>query len=185
MDDSFFTGKEFRKTVKKYSRDRSEKKNISTALRQHESYTRRTRDVEYAIERMLDTGRYTKEHMLVIRDPFCLAPLTAYILFVTEEPCRVTVRLEDGTFYEHTAEAAVRHRIPVLGLHAGRSNAVSLELKKGSKLLGERKIEIRTASLPKCFQNEIQIKMEDIRKYITQSFHRSCKIRSHMIRKTI
>ncbi len=165
-----YTGQEFYRLVCKYRTEWEEASPVRSPIPQRESFTRRTRDVERTIEKLLATGHYTEDNMLVIQDPFRLAPLTAYILFTTSEPCQVSVRLGDGSLYSHTTESAVTHRIPVLCLRSGRENEVNLELKKGSEVILEKQVAIQTPKLPARYVDAVKIKKKAAASYFPLIF---------------
>ena len=82
-------------------------------------------------EKILDEGKYVFPNMFMTRNPYGEAPLTAIILFVTEKPCGVRVTVKGDipeTDYTYTLPVTTRHRVPVIGLYAGRKNQVCVEL---------------------------------------------------------
>lgn len=153
-----YTGEEFGHWVNRGTGRASEHKRIRTSLGQEEGSVFRSKAVDNALERILDTGRYTEEKMFVVKNPFCIAPLTAMILFVTKEPCSVHITLEDGRILDQKSEMTTRHRIPVYGLHAGRENRIHLELWNESGCWYEKEIAITTGSLPRCLSEQVQVR---------------------------
>ena len=87
-----------------------------------------------AIEEMLlaelDSGFYSFEEPFVVVDPYGKSPLSALVLFLTDEPMRICVHVPgrtrladvDFTFDGYNT----RHKIPVFGLYAGTLNVVRL-----------------------------------------------------------
>lgn len=78
----------------------------------------------------LKLGTYTVDEPLVVVNPYGNSPLTAYILFETEIPMRITVEMVGRTadvsfFYEYT-DYQTQHMIPIYALYAGEDNLVNL-----------------------------------------------------------
>lgn len=123
------------------------------------SYVEKSRVLDRGYDRVLKSGKYDEQHMLAVINPYCQAPLTALLLFVTEAPCRVRVYVEDGKLYSYTSEAVEEHRLPVFGLHAGRENQVTVEMlgKKGEVTFTQC-LYLYTKSLPKLLTDMICVK---------------------------
>lgn len=153
-----YTGEEFDHWVKKSSKDGDGTKRIRTDLGQDEGSAFHSNAIDHAVERILDTGRYTEKNMFVVKNPFRIAPLTALILFVTEVPCSVHITLEDGKILDERSEMGTRHRIPVYGLRAGQGNRIHLELWNESGCWYEKEIRITTGALPRCLEEQVQIR---------------------------
>lgn len=114
--------------------------------------------LEQYYEDLLDRGKYTESHMLAVLNPFYYAPLTAMILFCTEFPCSVRVRLEEGEDYELVTERQTRHRIPVFYLHAGRANEIHIELiNDEGEIIKKNSIQLYTFPLPKCMEDMVEV----------------------------
>ena len=134
------------------------KKRIRTDLCQNESMVFRSKAIDNEIEKILDSGKYTEKKMLVLKNPYGTTPLTALILFTTEKPCSVHIRLEGGEILDHRTPMSQRHRIPVYGLHAGQTNRICLELWEGTSLSMMREILIETGALPKSLVGQVQVR---------------------------
>lgn len=68
---------------------------------------------------------------MVIQNPYQVSPLTAVIIFDTKEECAVRFTVKGKTEAADISgevEAAVSHRIPVIGLYPAMENTVVLEL---------------------------------------------------------
>lgn len=131
---------------------------IDTKIPLKKSHARISSMLEQYYETLLDSGKYTEDHMLVVLDPYCQAPLTAIILFTTKESCAVNVRLEDGEDYSMTTERGKRHRIPIFYLHAGKKNEVTVNLldKDGNECM-TKKLYLHMNPLPKSLEDMIGI----------------------------
>ena len=72
---------------------------------------------------------YTMEAPLVVKDPYGNSPLTAAVVFKTEEETAVTVTVKGKDKkgdISQTFEAGTTHVLPVYGLYAGYKNEVVL-----------------------------------------------------------
>lgn len=93
-------------------------------------------EVQWEIERQIledyYLGSYTPENPYIILDPYGWAPLSALIMFKTEEPTSISIKVhgkDDYTHIEHTfKEEKTFHQIPVTGLYADYENTVEIVL---------------------------------------------------------
>ena len=110
-------------------------------------------------EEQLQSGNYTWEDPLVVVNPYELAPLTALVLFRTQEKCSVRFTVPGKNPVNDvtgTVKAANDHRVPVVGLYAETLNQVKLELLgEDGRVLREKTIEIQTKSLPKVLREDV------------------------------
>lgn len=78
----------------------------------------------------LTEGGYTLENPFVVVDPYGLSPLTALVLFETEESARISVEvagLRGGESFENIfTEEKIQHIIPVYGLYSEEETDVTL-----------------------------------------------------------
>lgn len=74
---------------------------------------------------------YTFKEPLVVVDPFEIAPLSAIVLFETEEPSKITVTVEGlnggQTFSQEYSTFETVHQIPIYGLYEQKETTVTLE----------------------------------------------------------
>jgi arylsulfate sulfotransferase len=77
-------------------------------------------------------GSYTIQKPYFIQDPYQANPLSALILFETAEPAKITVTVTGkdpySTFTYTNPDFSRHHEVPVLGLYAGKSNSVTLNV---------------------------------------------------------
>lgn len=110
---------------------------------------------EDAIREEWEAGTYTADAPLVVLDPYAVAPLSALVLFETEEPVTVNYsvlgKTEDTTISHSIDEANTTHQIPVLGLYAGYNNTVDFELVDEAGNTTDYQIEIETEEIPEGF----------------------------------
>lgn len=124
-----------------------------TSMEQTENDVMASYQKDQELEGILNSGKYTEKNPYVEVDPFGVSPLTAMVLFQTKEryAVKVTVRGKrkmldiSGTVRGLTRE----HRIPVVGMYAGKRNSVKIQLldKKG-KTVKAFTLKIKTKKLP-------------------------------------
>ncbi|MFC2947023.1 aryl-sulfate sulfotransferase [Virgibacillus sediminis] len=121
-------------------------------------------ELEQSIMDEYKKGDYTLTDPFIAEDPFGWSPLTALILFETDEQSKVTVEVEgkdEHTGIKHTFdEFTKRHQVPVYGLYAGTDNVVTITVtdKDGNKQSNE--LTISTDPLPASIQ-DIEVKTAD------------------------
>ena len=103
-------------------------------------------DNEYFIR-----NKDTFDNPRIILNPYKISPLTALIMFKTNDSTIVTVTVlgkDDKTTLTHTFTSTKEHYIPIYGLYAGTTNKVIIEMN------GEKKVlEIETDALPEDLKN--------------------------------
>ena len=76
---------------------------------------------ELAINEILKSGEYDFDNILVIKNPYEIAPMSALALFVTDKPCKVryTVAGKRGSedFTKCDENITRYHRVPMLGMY--------------------------------------------------------------------
>lgn len=121
----------------------------------YSEFTDEIRANEEDIRAQWADGDYNAEAPLVVLDPYGIAPLSALVLFETEEPVTVTYgvegQTEDTTFINTIEEAKTIHELPVFGLYAGRDNTVRIELEDADGNITEHQVQITTEPLPEGF----------------------------------
>lgn len=130
---------------------------ISTSIDTNESLVTKAGAISQAITRILASGRYTWKRMLVIQNPYNIAPLTAYIIFTTKEPCRVHISMENDTLFDNTTSLSTKHMIPVYGMHANSDNNIIIELIKDGKIIYKKNVIIHTGPLPPSLKNAVSV----------------------------
>lgn len=101
-------------------------------------------------------GDFTVQDPLIILDPYDTAPLTALVMFHTDEPTRVRVTVagtDDNSSIARTYESyRTEHRVPVLGLYPDSANSVELQLEtEDGDVIAESSVTIETEPLPEDF----------------------------------
>lgn len=131
-------------------------------IQQEQSYSVKTMSRDYLLEQLLHSGEYTFDHMFLIRNPFGEAPLTAVVLFYLEKAARVRVTTKGDipeTDYVSILPKKKYHRVPILGLYAGRENKVLIELlDEEDQVLASHQISLETVTLPSDLRDAITVK---------------------------
>jgi hypothetical protein len=135
---------------------------IRSNIYEETMYALKTQTRDYYLEKMLRSGEYTFQNMFVVRNPYGEAPLTALALFETENPCRVRVTVRGDipeTDYVANIPAEKYHRVPILGLYAGRENKVRIELiDEGGNVAASHTMPIVTKPLPADLRDIVEPK---------------------------
>lgn len=106
----------------------------------------------------LNSGAYSFESPFILVNPYGISPMTALVMFQTEEPSRISIHVDGDT---QLAEVDYQfdgyntdHMIPVYGLYAGRVNGVTLtaQTRDGQKQV--QQLEIETDALPDALSHE-------------------------------
>ena len=101
---------------------------------------------------------YTIDEPNVILDPYKVSPLTALILFETDDEVepKVTIKGKDElTTYTHVFEKGKKHYLSIYGLYADATNEVLIEYGNVSKT-----ISIKTDKLPDNFILPTEVKAD-------------------------
>lgn len=119
---------------------------------------------EVAISESLITGQYNKEKDFktegytidnpnVILNPYGNSPLTALILFETNEEVSPTVTIagkDENTTFTHTFNASQEHLLSIYGLYADYNNEVIIEYEVDGETISKT-VNIQTEELPDDF----------------------------------
>lgn len=140
-----------------YIKELWQKASGKTNIEEKISLALMSRAIDNAIEYELHRGVYNEKNILVIKNPFGLAPLTALALFETTKKCRVRVTVEGDCPMEFESKEAYFHRIPILGMYAGRENYVRLELVENGICLEAIRFSIQTPKLSRYLKNMIGV----------------------------
>ena len=109
------------------------------------SLVEKQRDLE---DDLISEG-YTIDNPKIIVNPYEISPLTALVIFETEEEVSPTVTVvgeDEHSTFTHTFDANTVHYLPIYGLYADTSNEVIISY--GDV---EKKVAIKTEALPEDF----------------------------------
>ncbi len=101
------------------------------------------------IEEEFEIEGYTIDSPNIILDPYDNSPLTALVIFKTEESVSPVVTIkgkDEHTTYTQTFDANTEHYLPILGLYADTDNEIIIEIEGN-----EKTINIKTEPLPDNF----------------------------------
>lgn len=115
------------------------------------------------VERTIKTNGYTIDNPKVLLDPYNASPLTALILFETEEEVspKVTIEGKDKlTTIETEFAKNTKHYLPIYGLYADYNNKIDISytLSDGKKIT--KQVEIQTNKLPDDFVLPTSVKKD-------------------------
>ena len=115
------------------------------------------------VEKTIKTNGYTIDNPKVLLDPYDASPLTALILFETEEEVspKITIEGKDKlTTIETEFAKNTKHYLPIYGLYADYNNKVDISytLSDGKKIT--KQVEIQTDKLPDDFVLPTSIKKD-------------------------
>lgn len=116
-----------------------------------------------AIEKTIKTNGYTIDNPKVLLDPYNASPLTALILFETEEEVspKITIEGKDKlTTIETEFAKNTKHYLPIYGLYADYNNKVDISytLSNGKEIT--KQVEIQTNKLPDDFVLPTSVKKD-------------------------
>ena len=103
-------------------------------------------DSQIEKEKEFQIEGYTIDNPNVIVNPYGNSPLTALVIFQTDEDVEVTVTIpgkDKNSTFTHTFEATKEHYLPIYGLYAGKKNEITLKVGDQTK-----KVVIETEALP-------------------------------------
>ena len=132
--------------------------NLSTAKKEL-ALTPSMRTEQEELEKEFTSKGYTLDNPNIIVDPYHNSPLTALVIFETEEKVvpKVTIPGEDElTTYTKTFEKNKVHYLPILGLYPDKVNKITIEYGDVKKTL-----KIKTAKLPEDFIMPTEIEKDE------------------------
>ncbi|MCP1102193.1 arylsulfate sulfotransferase [Aequitasia blattaphilus] len=118
---------------------------------------------EAAMMKEFECGNYTFENPLIKLNPYLIAPLSAVVLFETEEATAITVIVhgkEENGNISHTYPKERIHILPVYGLYQDYENKVEIQIYNGKSNF----MTIKTEKLRAC-ADEL-IKMDTTYEYL-------------------
>lgn len=132
---------------------------LETTLPQVKTLVATSYEIDQQVQAEQENG-YTWEEPLAILNPYQISPLTAVILFDTEEECGVRFTVKGKTEAADISgevEASTSHRVPVIGLYPEMDNTVVLELlDSDGNVTDSQEITITTEALPDKLKDVVQ-----------------------------
>ncbi len=122
---------------------------------------------EKKYQTLLKSGEYTEDNIYVQLDPYDASPLSALLLFQTEDAMTVDISVagkdEETTIKNSFDDYTTDHSVPILGLYSDTENEVTVTLTDESGNSMEKKVTIKTGTLAKSIAN-IEVKEADTTK---------------------
>ncbi|WP_040929624.1 aryl-sulfate sulfotransferase [Nosocomiicoccus massiliensis] len=126
------------------------------------------KEIDKEINESYYNDNYTYDNPFIRVDPYGNSPLSAYVMFNTDEPTKVTYtvigKTEDTSYTYESPNYEVRHQIPIVGLYAGTVNEVLITVtnENGEEL--EHQIEIETDELDEDFYTVDTVKEKQMKR---------------------
>nr|WP_242550312.1 aryl-sulfate sulfotransferase [Enterococcus sp. MJM16] len=122
------------------------------AVSLNEDWQEEQDEKEKSYQSLLASGKYDEDNIYVKLDPYDASPLSALLLFQTDEAMKVAISVagqdEGSTIKNSFDEYTTAHSIPVLGLYADTENEVTVTLTDEAGNSVEKKVTIKTGTLP-------------------------------------
>lgn len=138
---------------------------LSVSLNDEWQETQSEKEKKY--QNLLKSGEYTEDNIYVQLDPYDASPLSALLLFQTEDAMTVDISVagkdEATTIKNSFDDYETDHSIPVLGLYPDTENEVTVTLTDESGNSMEKTVTIKTGTLAKSIAN-IEVKEADTTK---------------------
>ncbi|MGL4361763.1 MAG: aryl-sulfate sulfotransferase [Cellulosilyticaceae bacterium] len=136
------------------------------------------KELEVEMLRDFKGGAFTYDAPFIKMNPYKVAPLTALVMFNTEEEVAVTVTVkgkEESANIAHTYKKSKEHILPVLGLYGDYENKVEIKLSSGEQSV----FTIKTEKLPERVVEPTSIKttsayMEDNLMFVSPTGRAFC-----------
>ena len=114
---------------------------------------------QYELEKNYSAKGYTIEEPKVVLNPYGNSPLTALVLFETEEEVEPTIIVEGKsklTTFKNTFSKSKEHYLPIYGLYPDKENIVIINFGDVTK-----EIKIKTEKLPEDFILPTNVKKDE------------------------
>ena len=114
---------------------------------------------QYELEKNYSAKGYTIEEPKVVLNPYGNSPLTALVIFETEEEVEPTIIVEGKsklTTFKNTFSKSKEHYLPIYGLYPDKENIVTINFGDVTK-----EIKIKTEKLPEDFILPTNVKKDE------------------------
>ena len=120
----------------------------------------RQKEIDEKLRSEYESGGYTLDDPFVVVNPYGISPLTALVMFDTDEEVQVAVKVM-GNQPEENIELSIgggqfyskKHIVPVYGLYAGVENKVELAVSDKDNNITKKLISINTDELQPLLSN--------------------------------
>ncbi|QCX25144.1 aryl-sulfate sulfotransferase [Companilactobacillus futsaii] len=108
-------------------------------------------------QKVVKNKDYTLDDPYIKVNPYKSSPLTALVIFQTDQKAKVSYTVEgktDQTDITNTVNgSSTTHQVPVVGLYANTTNTVTINVTYEDGTTDQKTIQIKTGSLPKYIKN--------------------------------
>lgn len=129
------------------------------------AYLNNQKVTEEEIAHKIKGNTYTLEDPLVLLNPYGLSPLSALLVFNTEDEAKVSLKIYGKDLYttfEHEFnDYKTEHKVPVYALYADKENRVLVTTTSRDNEVQTNTITIKTEPLPNDFTH---VKIEELQK---------------------
>lgn len=143
----------------------TEPEELSVTLNEEWQEDQSEKEKEY--QELLKSDNYNVDNIYVKVDPYDASPLSALLLFQTEEAMKVEISVagkdDESTIKNNFDDYTTDHSIPVLGLYADTDNEVTVKLTNEAGTSVEKKVTIKTGALAKSIA-DIEVNDADTEK---------------------
>jgi len=112
----------------------------------------------------LHSGLYTEQQPLLLDNPYGSSPLTALLVFTTETPASVHVRVKGKTADADIANSfpkpETQHIIPIYGLYPDYLNTIEVTTTYSSGLVNETTLQLQTEAIEPKTIDQIKIQTD-------------------------
>lgn len=152
----------------------AQEKNIKVLLNRYNKQA----DIDEQLRAEYEVGGYTLEKPFVVVNPYGNSPLTALVMFDTEEDMLAGIRVvgkqqeEDVNFIFEKQGYCRKHVIPVYGLYAGYENTVVIAVSTRRGQQYNEELKIQTEELPENYEKiHFNIYQSESRESIAPGFN--------------
>ena len=133
--------------------------NLETTIPEEKTMVAASVEIDKQLAAEQENG-YSWEEPMVIQNPYQVSPLSAVVLFDTPEEYAVRFTVKGKTEAADISgevDAAVSHRVPIIGLYPAMENRVVLELlDEAGEVVDSQEIKITTDALPAKLTDAIE-----------------------------
>lgn len=115
-----------------------------------------------------ESGEYSMDDPLIILNPYGISPLTALLIFDTDDDVEISVRIighnkDEDIFMPYNGMFSKKHIVPIYGMYANEDNSIELICRNRQGKENVKNINIRTEGLSDLLEKvNLQITCKDI-----------------------
>ena len=112
-------------------------------------------EIDAAFKEISDSDAYDINNPYISVDPYHISPLTAIVIFTTENPASISVEIEGlngaAPLSQNFDTITTRHIVPIYGLYANQATDITLTAHFEDSTIVSNTISITANSLPDSF----------------------------------